>query len=134
MALNSKKKVIAINAFLLAALFGLVSLNKEVLRPGFRNSEILKILTGCFPNFIAAFLISMMFVSAVLIRKPVRGRVIAYLGSAAVFLVLMMEELKPMWGASSYYDPFDIVASGIGSLVAIAIFELINSRLGKRSG
>ena len=97
MALNSKKKVIAINAFLLAALFGLVSLNKEVLRPGFRNSEILKILTGCFPNFIAAFLISMMFVSAVLIRKPVRGRVIAYLGSAAVFLVLMMEELKPMW-------------------------------------
>lgn len=134
MALNSKKKVIAINAFLLAALFGLVSLNKEVLRPGFRNSEILKILTGCFPNFIAAFLISMMFVSAVLIRKPVRGRVIAYLGSAAVFLVLMMEELKPMWGASSYYDPFDIVASGIGSLVAIVIFELINSRLGKRSG
>ena len=134
MGLNSKRKVIAINAFLLAALFGLVSLNKEVLRPALRNSEILKILLGCFPNFIAAFLISMMFVSAVLIRKPVRGRLIAYLGSAAVFFVLMMEELKPMWGASSYYDPYDIVASGIGSLLAIAIFELLNSRLKKRSG
>ena len=134
MGLNSKRKVIAINAFLLAALFGLVSLNKEVLRPRFRNSEILKTLLGCFPNFIAAFLISMMFVSAVLIRKPVRGRVIAYLGSTAVFLVMMMEELKPMWGASSYYDPYDILASGIGSLFAIAIFELLNSLLKKRSG
>ena len=133
MGWNIRKKVIAVNAFLLAALFGLVSLNKEILRPRFRNSEILKILTGCFPNFIAAFLISMMFTSAVLIRKPVRGRLIVYLCSAGVFLVLMMEELKPMWGASSYYDPYDIVASGIGSLCAIAIFELFNSLLKKRT-
>ena len=132
MRLNGRKKVIAVNAFLLAALFGLVSLNKEIMRPRFRNSEVLNILTGCFPNFIAAFLISMMFTSAVLIRKPVRGRIIAYLGSIAVFLVLMIEELKPMWGASSYYDPYDIVASGIGSLFAIVIFELSNSLLKKR--
>ena len=132
MRLNGRKKVIAVNAFLLAALFGLVSLNKEIMRPRFRNSEVLNILTGCFPNFIAAFLISMMFISAVLIRKPVRGRIIAYLGSIAVFLVLMIEELKPMWGASSYYDPYDIVASGIGSLFAIVIFELSNSLLKKR--
>ena len=132
MRLNGRKKVIAVNAFLLAALFGLVSLNKEIMRPRFRNSEVLNILTGCFPNFIAAFLISMMFTSAVLIRKPVRGRIIAYLGSIAVFLVLMIEELKPMWGASSYYDPYDIVASGIGSLFAVVIFELSNSLLKKR--
>ena len=31
----------------------------------------------------------------------------------------------PMWGASTQYDLFDIIASGIGSLLAIAIFELI---------
>jgi K+-sensing histidine kinase KdpD len=132
MRLNGRKKVIAVNAVLLAAMFGLVSLNKEIMRPRFRNSEVLNILTGCFPNFIATFLISMMFISAVLIRKPVRGRIIAYLGSIAVFLVLMIEELKPMWGASSYYDPYDIVASGIGSLFAIVIFELSNSLLKKR--
>ena len=132
MSLNSKKKVIVINAFLAATLFGLVSLNKEVLRPTFKNSEILKILTGCFPNFIAAFLISLMFISAVLIRKPMRGRIIAYLSSVVVFFVLVSEELKPMLGASSYYDPYDIVASGIGSLSAIAVFELFNTLLKKR--
>ena len=133
MGLNSRKKAIAVNAFLMAALFGLVSLNKEILRPKFRNSETLNIVTGCFPNFIAAFLISMMVISAVLIRKPVRGRIIAYLGSVAVFLVLMIEELKPMLGASSYYDPYDIVASGIGSLFAIVIFEIFNSLMKRRS-
>jgi len=133
MGLNSRKKAIAVNAFLMAALFGLVSLNKEILRPRFRDSEVLNILTGCFPNFIAAFLISMMFISAVLIRKPARGRIIAYLGPVAVFLVLMIEELKPMWGASSYYDPYDILASGIGSLSAIVIFEICNALLKKRS-
>ena len=132
MGLNSKKKVIAINAFLVAALFGLVTLNKEVLRPTLKNSEILKILTGCFPNFIAAFLISSVFISAVLVRKPIRGRIIVYLSSVIVFFVLMLEELKPMWGVSSHYDPYDIVASGIGSLSAIAVFELFNSLLKKR--
>ncbi len=132
MGLNSKKKVIAINAFLIAALFGLVSLNKEVLRPTLKKSDILKILTGCFPNFIAAFLISLLFISAVLIRKPKRGRIIVYLSSAVVFFVLMIEELRPMWGASSHYDPYDIVASGIGSLSAIAVFELFNFLRKKR--
>jgi hypothetical protein len=34
--------------------------------------------------------------------------------------------------ACSYYDPYDIVASGIGSLFAIVIFELSNSLLKKR--
>jgi hypothetical protein len=126
MGLTSKKKVIAINAFFVAALFGLVSLNKEVLRPLVKNSEILKILTGCFPNFIASFLISLLFISAVLIRKPIRGRTIVYLSSVVIFVVLLIEELKPMWGASSHYDPYDIIASGIGSLSAIAVFELFN--------
>ncbi len=50
MNLKSKKKVIAINSLLVAALFGLVSLNKEILRPAFSNIPIANILTGCFPN------------------------------------------------------------------------------------
>ena len=123
--MNKKKKVIAINAFLVAALFGLVSLNKEFLRPTLQNSNLLKVLTGCFPNFIAAFLISMSFVSAVMIRKPSRGRLIIYLSSIVVFIILMIEELKPMWGASTHYDSYDIVASGVGSVLAIITFELL---------
>jgi len=66
---KSKKKAIIINAFLVAALFGLVSLNKEFLRPTLNNSNVLKVLTGCFPNFIAAFIISLASVTAVLFEN-----------------------------------------------------------------
>jgi len=38
----------------------------------------------------------------------------------------MIEELTPMWGASTHYDSFDIIASGIGSLIAIITFELLH--------
>ena len=125
MNINNRKKVIAVNALLVAALFGLVSLNKEILRPALNDSDLLKILTGCFPNFIAAYLISLAFVSAVLIRKFKHGRLLVYSGSIAVFAILTMEELKPMWGANTYYDIFDIVASGVGSTLAILTYELL---------
>ncbi len=123
--INNKKKVIAINAILFAALFGLISLNKEILRPALNNSSFLKILTGCFPNFIAAYLISLASVSAVLIRKFKHGRVFVYTFSIAVFVMLMIEEVKPMWGASTYYDTLDIIASGVGSTLAILTYELL---------
>jgi len=123
--MSSKKKVIVVNAILVAGLFGLVSLNKEILRPSLNHSASLKILTDCFPNFIAAFLISLAFVSAVLIRKFKYGRFIVYTASIAVFIVLMVEELKPMWGASTCYDIFDIIASGVGSVLAIITYELL---------
>ena len=125
MNINNKKKVLAINAILFAALFGVVSLNKEILRPALNNSSLLKILTGCFPNFIAAYFISLAFVSAVLIRKLKHGRLIVYSSSIAVFVILTIEELIPMWGASTYYDIFDIIASGVGSTIAIFTYELL---------
>ena len=125
MNINNRKKVIAVNALLVAALFGLVSLNKEILRPALNGSNLLNILTGCFPNFIAAYLISLASVSAVLIRKFKPGRLFVYAFSIAVFVILMIEELKPMWGASTYYDTFDIIASGVGSTLAIFTYELL---------
>jgi membrane-associated HD superfamily phosphohydrolase len=121
---KNKMKVIAVNAILFAALFGLVSLNKEFLRPILNQSKFLEIFTGCFPNCIAAYLISLASVSAVLIRKLNHGRLIVYTSSIVVFIILMIEELKPMWGASIYYDLFDIIASGIGSILAIITYEL----------
>ncbi len=125
MKINSRKKVIAINGFLIAALFGLVSLNKEILRPALNNTGLLKTLTGCFPNFIAAYLISMASVSAAIIRNFKHGRIIVYSFSIIVFTILMIEELKPMWGASTYYDTYDIIASGVGSILAILTYELL---------
>lgn len=122
---KGKVKIIAINIFLFALLFGLVSLNKEILRPIFSHLTFVGILTGSFPNFIAAYIISLAFVNAVLTRKSKYGRHIVYINSLLVFVILTIEELKPMWGASTHYDSFDILASGLGSLLSIMTFELI---------
>lgn len=125
MNIKNRKKVIAINIFLIAALLGLISLNKEILRPALNNSGLLKIITGCFPNFIAAYLISLASVSAVLIRKFKFGRLFVYIFSLMVFAILTTEELIPMWGASTYYDVFDIIASGVGSTLTIITYEIL---------
>ena len=122
---KNRKRVIAINAILFAALFGLISLNKEVLRPAFNHSELLKILTGSFPNFIAAYLISGAAVTAVLVRRFQRDRLIVYSSSIIVAAILILEEIKPMWGASEHYDNYDILASILGSILAIITFELL---------
>ena len=118
-------KIFGINLVLFALLFGLVSLNKEILRPEFSHISFARVLTGSFPNFIAAYIISLAFVNAVLIRKPQNGRLIVYLGSVLVCVILTIEEFIPMWGASTHYDSIDILASGLGSLGSIITFELI---------
>lgn len=118
-------RVIVLNLLLFAALFGLVTLNKALLKPNLLHIPAANVLTGCFPNFIAAYLISLAFVNGILVRKPKRGRLIVYASSFVVFTILAIEELKPMWGASAYYDPFDILASGLGSLLAVSTFEII---------
>jgi len=119
------KKVVVVNAILFAALFGLISLNKEFLRHTLNNTGSQKVFTDCFPNFISAYLISLLSVSAVLIRKIKHGRLIVYVSAIVVFLILMIEEIKPMWGANEYYDSNDIIASGVGSFFTILSFELL---------
>ena len=123
--LKSRTRIIGLNLFIIAALFGLVSLNKETLRPMSIHSEFASTLTGCFPNFIAAYLISLAFVNAALSKQSKNSRLLAILSSTAIFIILTFEELRPLWGASTHYDPWDIAASGIGSLLAILTFELI---------
>lgn len=123
--LKSRTRIIGLNLFIIAALFGLVSLNKETLRPMSIHSEFASTITGCFPNFIAAYLISLAFVNAALSKQSKNSRLIAILSSTVIFIILTIEELKPMWGASTHYDPWDIAASGVGSLLAILTFELI---------
>jgi len=118
-------KTIGINLILFAFLYGSVSFNKEVLRPRFSQIPSVSILTGSFPNFIAAYLIGLAFVNAVLIRRPQKGRLIVHVGSILVFMILAVEEIIPMWGASTYYDPFDILASGLGSILSIITFEVM---------
>jgi len=41
-----------------------------------------------------------------------------------VFVLLAIEEIKPMWGASTSYDIFDILASLLGAILSVITFEL----------
>lgn len=123
--LTNRKRARIVIALLFAALFGLISFNKEFLRPTFNNSELLKTVTGCFPNFIAAYIISAIAVSAVFIRKIRHGRLIVYASSIVVSAILIIEEFYPIWGASEHYDRYDVIASVVGSFLAIITFELL---------
>ena len=125
MNLISKKRIIVFNLILFALLFGLVSLNKELLRPLFGHMPFIGILTGVFPNFIAAYIISIACVNGVVVKEPRYDRYIVYIASFLVLAILALEELKPICGASTHYDSFDILASGLGSLLAILTYEII---------
>ena len=125
---KGRKRLLATNVLLFAALFLLVTFNKEFLRPALEHTPFLGVLTGCLPNFLAALLISLAAVNGVLTRQPARGRLFAYLSALLVFLVLTVEELRPMWGASTVYDIFDVAASALGSLAAVSIYEIIRRR------
>jgi hypothetical protein len=124
----SRIRLVAVNLLLFAALYLLVTFNKEYLRPALWDVPVLGTITGCLPNFLAAMLISLGVVNAVISKKPARGRLIVYAASAVVFLILAVEELRPMWGASTVFDVWDIVASALGSAVAVLVYEAARSK------
>jgi len=125
---KDKFKIIGINILLFALLFGLVTLNKECFRPHFSNSTLAKIITGSFPNFIAAYIISLFAVNPVLTIKPRFGRMIVYISTLMISTILTIEELTSIVGASKQYDIYDIIASVLGSILAILTYESINYR------
>ena len=121
------RKYLAINLILFAILYLSVTFNKEFIRPVYGNSPIIGIITGSFSNFMAAYIISLFPVSPIISKKIKikKARIIVYTISILVFLILTAEEIHPMWGASTQYDLFDILASAVGSLLAILTFEII---------
>ena len=80
----------------------------------------------------AANIISLALVTAVLVRDLNFDRLIVYSVATAVFLILVVEEINPMWGVSEYFDLYDIFASGIGSICVIVTFELLKLSRKKR--
>lgn len=120
-------KIIGINLTLFLLLVGLIYINKSIVRPIFRETPIVQILTGSFPNFIAAFLINLCAVNPVLIRKPRLGRLIVYLGSLFIMTVLILDELESI-GASKHYDIYDITGSILGSILAVLTYEFLHHR------
>ena len=134
MEIIKNRKYLAINLILFAILYFSVSLNKEFIRPVYGHSPILGIITGSFSNFMAAFIISLFSVAAILAKKIKinKARIIFYLASIIVFIILTIEELKPFVDASKTYDIFDIIASGLGSLIAILTFEVFIKKIIKK--
>ena len=125
--ISKNRKYLAINLILFAILYLSVTFNKEYIRPIYGHSPIIGIITGSFSNFMAAYIISLFPVSPIFSKniEIKKARIIIYTISALVFLILTVEEIHPMWGASTQYDLFDIFASGVGSILAILTFELL---------
>ena len=124
MKTKEKLRLIGINFFLFAILFGVISFNKDVLRPNYGHLPFWDIVLGSLPNFVAAYLISLAFVNGVIRKSTKHARLIVYSSSFIVFVLLAIEEIKPMWGASTSYDIFDILASLLGAILSVITFEL----------
>lgn len=125
MSQKGKIRVVLTNILLFGILYGLVSLNKAVLRPAVGQIPWMTPITGSFPNFIAAYILSIFFVNAAVTLEPRHSRLLVYLGSLFIFAILTFEEVNSIWGASEVYDGLDIIATGAGSLLAIISYELI---------
>ena len=128
MTAQNKLKIVATNLVLFLLLFGSVALNKELIRPAANGKPIIETMTDCFPNFIAAYLISLTAMAGLLIKKPNNTRLLFSIFCFLVFAGLSLEEIRPMWGASTHFDSFDIIASAAGALLALLTFEIITSR------
>jgi hypothetical protein len=125
------KRYIAINLILFAILYLTVTFNKEFIRPIYGQSPIIGILTGSFSNFMAAYIISLFPIAPILAKniEIKKAILIIYSTSILVFVVLTIEELKPFVSASKTYDIYDIIASGLGSLIAILTFEIFFKKI-----
>jgi hypothetical protein len=121
---KAKLRIILGNIFLFAVLFGLITLNKKLLRPQMNDFGLGQILAGCVPNYLAGFIIPLAAINPILVKRPKHGRKWVFLISFLVFSILTFEEFKPIWGASTQFDYFDIWASGLGAFTAIILYEI----------
>ena len=123
--MKTRKKYLIINIILFAILFLSISFNKEYLRPDYGGLPFFGILLGSFPNFMAAYIISLFPIMPIIERNIKNGRFIFYAITIIIFSILTIEELHPFFGASTQYDIYDIIANGAGSIFAILTFEII---------
>jgi len=134
MKIIKNRKYIAINLILFGILYLSVTFNKEFIRPVYGHSPIIGIITGSFSNFMAAYIISLFSVAAILSKniEIKKARLIFYVISILVFIILTIEELIPFVSASKTCDIYDILASGLGALLAILTYELFIKQIIKK--
>lgn len=135
---NSKRmariRSIGIGLFLFGLLFAFVWYNKAHVRTAPSTGKVIGYLSGVFPNFIAAFILSTATYYPALTGRVKYPRAIVYANAALAFFLLTAEECTSLCGASETYDPYDIVASAVGSALAILTFEILSRLLKTQSG
>ena len=104
-----------------------MTFNKEYLRPACAGNSVLGLFTDSYPNFIAAYVMTLFPACPILTKRlPVTSgmRIILATG-VGVFVILTIEELAPIFGASEVRDGNDIIASALGSFCAILTFHFL---------
>ncbi|NPD43991.1 hypothetical protein [Lentimicrobium sp. S6] len=99
-------------------------INKEYLRPAFQNNEVVSIIVGSLPNFLGAYLFSLLPFERIIKSNNKNRKAYYYLYVAFIFIFLIIEEFFPFFTASKTFDVYDILASGMGCILAILSYEI----------
>jgi VanZ family protein len=95
----------------------------EYLRPRYGRLQYFDILIGSLPNFVGAFVFSLALSSEISKLYVKKRKLIIYLMSSLVFIILTIEEFHPFFTATKTFDKFDIIASAIGALCSVIVLE-----------
>jgi hypothetical protein len=106
-------------------------INKRYLRPNYSDIILLSTILGSLPNLIGAFMFSLLPMSKTLKLKLHKGRRIICISSISVFAILTFEEFFPYFTATKTFDYFDIIASGIGSSLALIYYYFLSNKIDK---
>ena len=123
------KRVLRINLTINLVLIILFFINKRYLRPNFSDIIFLSTVLGSLPNLIGAFMFSLLPIRKTLKLNLYKGRGIILIFSVSVFALLTYEEYNPYLTASKTFDYNDIIASGIGSSLAIIYYYYLSKKI-----
>ena len=104
-------------------------MNKRYLRPNFSDIIFVSTVLGSLPNLIGAFMFSLLPIRKTLKLNLYKGRGIILIFSVSVFALLTYEEYNPYLTASKTFDYNDIIASGIGSSLAIIYYYYLSKKI-----
>lgn len=127
------RKVSRIHMTLNLILIIIFYINKRYLRPNYSDIVFVSTILGCLPNLIGAFLFSLLPMIKTLKLNLNKGRGIILICSFSVFAILTYEEYNPYLTATKTFDYNDIVASGIGSSLAIIYYYYLSHKIDLKS-
>lgn len=107
---------------LILVILGII--NGEYLRPQYGKLQYFDVLIGSLPNFVGAFVFSLLLSSQISKLYVQKRKLIIYFISFLVFIILTIEEFHPFLTATKTFDIFDIIASAIGALCSVIVLEL----------